>query len=346
MLTGTFVTARGLRADRLRAERRRRIHVLDLRRGDHRAVRLVVRRRAVRAVARRGAPEAAEVAGAGRSRTSSCGSSARFLVGAMRVRWITIAVTLACFVAAFLALPYVPRQFFPASDRPELVVDLTLPQNASIYASDTAAGQARCHAQGRSRTSSAGAPMSGAARSASTCRSTSSCANDFFSQAVVVAKDVAARERLQAKLEKAMAEQMPSVVAPRVAARARAAGRLAGAIPGERPRSCRRCGRSRSSSAEVLGENPNLERSTSTGWSRPARFASRIDQDQARLLGLSSQALAEMLNTVMAGTPITQVRDDIYLINVIARAHRRAAHLAVDAARAAAAAARTAAPCR
>jgi len=38
------------------------------------------------------------------------------LVSAMRLRWITIAVTLACFVAALLALPYVPRQFFPASE--------------------------------------------------------------------------------------------------------------------------------------------------------------------------------------------------------------------------------------
>ena len=46
----------------------------------------------------------------------------------------------------------------------------------------------------------------------------------------------------------------------------------------------------------------------------------QIDQDQARLLGLSSQALAEVLNTVMTGTPITQVRDNIYLINVVTRA--------------------------
>ena len=46
----------------------------------------------------------------------------------------------------------------------------------------------------------------------------------------------------------------------------------------------------------------------------------QIDQDQARLFGLSSQALAEVLNTVMTGTPITQVRDNIYLINVITRA--------------------------
>ena len=59
------------------------------------------------------------------------------LVGAMRAKWLTIAVTLAAFVAAVYLLRFVPEQFFPASDRPELVVDLTLRQNASIYASET-----------------------------------------------------------------------------------------------------------------------------------------------------------------------------------------------------------------
>jgi multidrug efflux pump subunit AcrB len=54
------------------------------------------------------------------------------LVAAMRARWVTIGVTVACFVAAILASPLVPRQFFPSSDRPELLVDVTLPQNSSI----------------------------------------------------------------------------------------------------------------------------------------------------------------------------------------------------------------------
>jgi multidrug efflux pump len=56
-------------------------------------------------------------------------------------------------------------------------------------------------------------------------------------------------------------------------------------------------------------------------WMEPARQVRiRIDQDEARLLGLSSQALANVLNTVITGAPITQVRDDIYLIDVVARA--------------------------
>jgi multidrug efflux pump len=60
------------------------------------------------------------------------------LLTAMRRRWMTVAIAFAYFVVSLLVLPLVPRQFFPASDRPELVVDLTLPQNASIFASDRA----------------------------------------------------------------------------------------------------------------------------------------------------------------------------------------------------------------
>ncbi len=45
-----------------------------------------------------------------------------------------------------------------------------------------------------------------------------------------------------------------------------------------------------------------------------------MDQDEARRLGLSSAALATILNTVVSGTVVTQVRDSIYLVNVVARA--------------------------
>src|SRR5262249_18458448 len=45
----------------------------------------------------------------------------KVLTLAMRAKWFTIAITLAMFVASFLALPLIPRQFFPSSDRPELL---------------------------------------------------------------------------------------------------------------------------------------------------------------------------------------------------------------------------------
>src|SRR6185437_10091420 len=58
----------------------------------------------------------------------------RFLALAMRARWVTILLTLAVFGAALYGVRFVPQQFFPSSDRPELLVDLQLPENASIYA--------------------------------------------------------------------------------------------------------------------------------------------------------------------------------------------------------------------
>ena len=71
------------------------------------------------------------------------------LLAAMRYRWLTTALTLACFVLSLAAVPLVPRQFFPASDRPELLVDLSLPQNASIYATDRVAAKLDASTVGR-----------------------------------------------------------------------------------------------------------------------------------------------------------------------------------------------------
>ncbi len=144
-------------------------------------------------------------------------------------------------------------------------------------------------------------------------------ANDFFAQAVVVAKNVAARKRLHAELEKALAEQLPSVVA-RVSP-------LELGPPVGWPVQYRVSGpdiaKVRAIALQLgqrMGAAPNL-RLVNFDWMEPSRKVRiQIDQDQARLLGLSSQALAEVLNTVMTGTPVTQVRDNIYLINVITRA--------------------------
>jgi len=52
----------------------------------------------------------------------------------LRIRYAVIGVTVALFVAALVGLQFVQQQFFPSSDRPELLVDLTLPQGSSINA--------------------------------------------------------------------------------------------------------------------------------------------------------------------------------------------------------------------
>jgi multidrug efflux pump len=240
------------------------------------------------------------------------------LVAAMRLRWLTLALAIACFIASLLLLPFVPRQFFPASDRPELVVDMTLPQNASIFASDSVATKLDAMLKGDPDVASWSTYVGrGAIRFYLPLDV--KLANDFFAQAVIIAKDVPGRERLHAMLEKRLAEELPSVVA-RVSP-------LELGPPVGWPLQYRVSGPDTQKVraialqlAQAMDADRDFRR-VNFDWMEPSRSVRiQIDQDQARLLGLSSQALSEFLSSVMTGAPITQVRDDIYLVPVIARA--------------------------
>jgi multidrug efflux pump len=246
------------------------------------------------------------------------GAFRALLLTAMRRRWITVAITLACFLASLLAMPLVPRQFFPASDRPELVVDLTLPQNASIFASDTAAAKLDSMLKDDPDVASWSTYVGrGAIRFYLPLNVQLN--NDFFAQAVIIAKDVAARKRLQVTLEKKLAEEFPSVVS-RVSP-------LELGPPVGWPVQYRVSGPDLTQVrtialqlGQILGSDSNLRR-VNFDWMEPARKVQVvIDQDQARLLGLNSNSLSSSLNSVMTGASITQLRDDIYLVDIIARA--------------------------
>ncbi len=249
------------------------------------------------------------------------GAFRRLLVTAMRHRWITVAVTIVCFVASLLALPLVPRQFFPASDRPELVVDLTLPQNASIFATDAAAKKLDSLLENNADVASWSTYIGrGAIRFYLPLNVQLN--NDFFAQAVVVAKDVVARKRLHAILEKKLADEFPNVVA-RVSP-------LELGPPVGWPVQYRVSGPDLSQTraiamqlGAILGSNNNLRR-VNYDWMAPARKVRvEVNQDQARLLGLGSQELSQVINTAMTGAPVTQVRDGIYLVDVVMRAENQ-----------------------
>ena len=84
--------------------------------------------------------------------------------------------------------------------------------------------------------------------------------------------------------------------------------------------------------AKVVAAHPST-RGTSFDWMEPARqLRVRVDQDEARRLGLSSAAVASALNAAISGTTVTQMRDGIYLINVVVRAVE-AERMSVDALR-------------
>jgi len=242
----------------------------------------------------------------------------RILVAAMRMRWITILVTLACFVISLLAFPHVPRQFFPSSDRPELLVDLRLPQNASIYASsDRSAKLDEILSKDPDVEKWSTYVGRGAIRFYLPLNV--ELPNDFFSQFVVIAKDVAARDRLRTKLERVLQDDFPGAVSRVVP--------LELGPPVGWPVQYRVSGPSVNEVRDIafrLAEivaSDNRARRVNFDWIEPGRkIRVRIDQDQARLLGLSSESIAAKMNTVMSGAVVTQVRDGIYLIDVVMRA--------------------------
>ncbi len=242
----------------------------------------------------------------------------RFLALAMRARWVTILLTLAAFGAALYGMRFVPQQFFPSSDRPELLVDLQLPENASIYATrEVAARVDKLLKSDQDVDHWSTYVGQGAVRFYLPLNV--QLPNDFFAQAVVVTKGLQQRERVKARLEHALATEFPSVVGrvyplelgPPVG------WPLQYRVSGPEPDRLRAIA---FQVAEEIGSAPGAE-NVNYNWMEPARtIRIRVDQDQARLLGLSSQQLALSLNAVVSGVTATQVRSGIYLVDVLIRA--------------------------
>ncbi|MEW5837376.1 MAG: efflux RND transporter permease subunit [Pseudomonadota bacterium] len=240
-----------------------------------------------------------------------------FLGAAIRFKWVTIGVTIGLFVLSMYSMQFVQRQFFPASDRPELTVDLTLPQNASIYATEAEVKRLEAILLQSPEVDHFSSYVGrGAIRFILTLNV--QLANPFFGQFVIVAKDLEARERLQAKLEEVLAHDFPNVVArvsplelgPPVG------WPLQYRVSGEDPDQVRAYALQL---AEILGRDPRILK-VNYDWMEPARqIRVEVNQDEARRMGISSRALATVLNTTMTGSTVTQVRDDIYLVNVVAR---------------------------
>jgi multidrug efflux pump len=245
---------------------------------------------------------------------------ARLLSVCMHHRWITIGVTVAAFSLAVFGMRFVQQQFFPSSDRAELVIDWNLPENASI--TETNAQIARFEREqlqgnaGVDHWSSyvgTGAPRFVLSFDVQT-------ANSWFGQIVIVTKGgIAARDRLKAQFETYLRRTFPGTdtfvklleVGPPVGRPVQY--RLSGPdIAKVRELSQKLAG--------ILRGNPHLD-NVVFDWMEPARVV-KVDvlQDKARQLGVTSEDIATTLKGVLDGTTITQVRDSIYLVNVVSRA--------------------------
>lgn len=241
------------------------------------------------------------------------------LVLAMRHKWITILTTIALFVISVFGMGFIERQFFPESDRPELVIDWTLPQNSSI--ADTKAQMERFEQTMLKDNPDVDHWSTYIGQSAIRFILSFDVqpANPYFGQMVVVAKDVEARDRLKAKFDEALRKDYVGTdtyvkfleLGPPV-------GRpVQYRISGPDIQKLRGIAQD---FAGIMNADKRLG-VVSYNWNEPGRVI-RVDvmQDKARKLGISSKDIATTLNGVVGGIPITQVRDSIYLIDVIVRA--------------------------
>lgn len=243
----------------------------------------------------------------------------RLLQLCMRWRWMTIAATLAMFVASIVGMSFVQQQFFPASDRVELVVDWNLPQSASILETKKQMTRFEKEALAGDPDVVRWSSYIGQGALRFVLSFDVQPPHPSFGQTVIVTKDIEARNRLQKKLTAYVKREFVGTDAN--------VKLLDIGPPVGRPVQYRLSGpdiatvRTLSQDlASIVGADPRIGDVT-YDWNEPARVVKvNVLQDKARLLGITSQDIASTLNGIVGGTSITQIRDSIYLVNVTARA--------------------------
>lgn len=236
----------------------------------------------------------------------------------MRHRWLTIAASLAAFGASLYGMGFVQQQFFPASNRPELVVTMTLPKNASIAATETETKRLEEWLASDPDISGFSSYVGGGAIRFYLPLDVQ-LDNDFMAETVVVAKDLEARDRVLVRLETLFADSFPDVKA-RIS-------RLELGPPVGWPVQYRVSAPTADEAREHAEELANVLRSSGLvrnvnyDWAEKSKeLRIVVDQDRVRQAGLSSEQLSKALNRVISGSTVTQLRDSIYLVDVVARA--------------------------
>jgi multidrug efflux pump subunit AcrB len=240
------------------------------------------------------------------------------LLFCMRMRYLTIAVTLGLFVLAIFGQQFVQRQFFPSSDRPELLVTINLPAAASIFATEQVVDKIQSLIDGDPDIERYSNYIGGGAIRFYLPLAVLSD-NSFVGQFVIVTKGIEERIRVKAKLQAAL----PGAVLDATTF----VQDLELGPPVGWPIQYRVTGRTPDEARKYADQL--VTAMVDSGYARDVNFDWRdknktlkivVNQDMARRVGLSSKVLSQALQAVLTGTTITQMRDSIYLINLVARA--------------------------
>ncbi|TDP64051.1 efflux RND transporter permease subunit [Roseateles toxinivorans] len=232
-------------------------------------------------------------------------------------RRITIALTIGIFVLGLVGMGKVQQQFFPDSSRPEILVDLWLPEGSTIQQSEEQAKRFEQRMMKEPGVASVSTWIgSGVPRFYLPLDQVFPQSN--VSQAIVLPKDLKEREALRKRLPQLLADEFPDV-----------RGRvklLPNGPPVPYPVQFRVMGTDAKKVREwadqakaVMRANPNM-RGVNDNWNESVKVLRLdIDQDKARALGVSSQTIAQSSRTLLSGSTVGQYREGDKLIDIVLR---------------------------
>ncbi|OFZ68738.1 MAG: multidrug transporter AcrB [Betaproteobacteria bacterium RBG_16_58_11] len=240
----------------------------------------------------------------------------------LRHRWRVILATVGCFVLSIIAFNHgVQKQFFPAASRLELMIDVWLPQGASLKATAAEVKRIEKLLAGDPAVASFSAYVGdGAPRYFLSLDQ--HLFNDNFAQFAVITKGLAEREDLKRRLEAKFAAADGGFTALRVRV-----VRLENGPPISYPVQFRVMGedigqlrRIASEVAPIMRANPHLQNVHFDWHEKIKSLRVEVDQDRARQLGTSSQEIAQALQAWLNGAALIQYREGDQLIDVVWRA--------------------------
>lgn len=240
------------------------------------------------------------------------------LLWCMRHRWLTIIGTILLFALSLFSMRFVQNQFFPSSDRPEILVDLNLPQNASIE--ETRKVVDRLEAKIKDDPDMVRwSTYIGQGAIRFYLPLDQQLQNPYYAQLVIVSKGFEERAGMMARLQKLLHEEFVGIGTN--------VQSLEMGPPVGRPIQYRVSGKDIDQVrkhaidlATMLNTNEHIGEMI-YDWNEPGKVLRiEIAQDKARQLGLSSEDVANVMNSIVSGAPVTEVNDNIYLVDVIARA--------------------------
>jgi multidrug efflux pump subunit AcrB len=236
---------------------------------------------------------------------------------AVRHKAIVLLLTLGAFAGSLWSFQFIPQSFFPQSSRPEILVDMWLPEGTSIKEVER---QAKALEEkilpDPDKTFVATYIGEGAPRFFLPLDQ--QLRNPNYAQLLVMAKDVETRERLIVKLRKILAEDFPTVRGK--------VDRLFLGPPTGWAVQMRVTGPDRAEVRRIADQvkeryqQQPLFGAIHDDWMEPVSAMKLvIDQDRARALGVTSQRVRQMLQTSVSGAPLSDFRDGEETVSIVVR---------------------------